>query len=203
MKKLKCHHITPNQIRLAHQTFLEKEPRDLFYKAATHLVAEALDNVGTLTLAEAVSVLLQTWNRVFYQRRPFREQHLTGIENLFDEQRNQVQQYRPRDILSLSEDEEEPIASLFESFESVLYPVGAAKTLHLLAPKFFPIWDRKIASEYGLPLSRRGTNGLKYFTFAKCQKEQAEFLDGNLPEGLTATKAIDEYNYCHFSRRWI
>jgi hypothetical protein len=32
--------------------------------------------------------------------------------------------------------------------ESVLGSVGAAKSLHLLAPQFFPLWDNEIDSEY-------------------------------------------------------
>ncbi len=198
-----CHPITPEQLRLAHQTFLQNEPRDLFYRAAIHLVEEGWDNHAALNLAEAVSVLLQTWNRSFYQYRPFTNEHFADIEGLLRSHRDTFAQYRGRDIRDLRHDEEQIIASLFQSFETVLGPVGAAKTLHLLAPSFFPIWDRTIAVAYDLPLSGAGTNGIKYFVFAECQKEQAEALGAHLPDGLTAIKAIDEYNYCHFSKGWM
>lgn len=198
-----CHEIAPEQVWRAHQKFLENEPRDLFYRAAIHLVDEAWNNQGALTLAEAVSVLLQTWNRSFYQYRRFTNEHFADIERLLQTQGATFQPYRAREISSLQDNEEETIVKLFQSFESVLGPVGAAKTLHLLAPKFFPIWDRTIAVAYGFCLSQTGTNGSKYFAFAKCQKQQAENLAGNLPNGLTAIKAIDEYNYCRFSRGWI
>jgi len=198
-----CHKISSEQLRLAHQSFLQNEPRDLFYRAAIHLVNEAWNNQGALNLSEAVSVLLQTWNRSFYQYRRFTNDHFTDIERLFQTQFNTFQQYRAREITSLQDNEEQTIVGLFHAFESVLGPVGAAKTLHLLAPKFFPIWDRTIAVAYDLSLSETGTNGSNYFAFAKCQKQQAEVLAVNLPNGLTAVKAIDEYNYCHFSKGWI
>jgi hypothetical protein len=203
MKMPDCHEITSEQLRLAHQSFLQNEPRDLFYRAAIHLVEEAWNKQGALTLAEAVSVLLQTWNRQYYQFHPFTNQHFADIEGLLATQRNTFQQYRPREISSLNDNDEHTIVSLFQAFESVLGPVGAAKTLHLLAPKFFPIWDRTIAVAYGLTLSEMGTNGAKYLAFARCQKEQAEAVSADFPDGLTAVKAIDEYNYCHFSRGWI
>jgi hypothetical protein len=198
-----CHQISSEELRQAHQMFLQNEPRDLFYRAAIHLVNEAWNNQGALTIAEAVSVLLQTWNRSFYQYRRFTNEHFADIERLLQTQCNTFQQYRAREISSLQDNERQTIVSLFQAFESVLGPVGAAKTLHLLGPKFFPIWDRTIAVAYGLPLSEVGTNGSKYFAFAQCQRQQTEALRGNLSNGLTAIKAIDEYNYCHFSKGWI
>lgn len=198
-----CHQISSEQLQRAHQRFLENEPRDLFYRAAIHLVDEAWNNQGALTLAEAVSVLLQTWNRPFYRFRRFTNEHFVDIERLLQTQRNTFQQYRAREISSLQDSDEQTIVGLFEVFESVLGSVGAAKALHLLGPKFFPVWDRAIAAAYDLCLLEAGQNGSKYFAFAECQKQQAEALAGNLPNGLTAIKAIDEYNYCHFSRGWI
>jgi hypothetical protein len=37
-----------------------------------------------------------------------------------------------------------------EYFKKVLGKTGAAKSLHLLAPRFFPLWDTKIAKTYGV-----------------------------------------------------
>lgn len=46
--------------------------------------------------------------------------------------------------------DEATVKGVFKSFEKVLGPVGATKCLHLLAPRFFPLWDRAIAEAYGL-----------------------------------------------------
>jgi hypothetical protein len=197
-----CHHITINQIQLAHRTFLENEPRDLFYRAAIYLVEKAINMEGTLSLAEAVSVLLQTWNRSFYRYHPFTNEHFDKIEELLTQHQVEILQYRPRFISSLSEIERNNIPRLFESFEKVLGPIGAAKTLHLLAPRFFSIWDRTIAVAYGLPLTAMGTNGDKYFSFMLCQKEQSESIVNEI-EAISTIKVIDEYNYCHFTKGWI
>jgi len=37
------------------------------------------------------------------------------------------------------------IKHCYDSFETVVGPIAAAKTLHLLCPSFLPPWDRKIA----------------------------------------------------------
>jgi len=42
---------------------------DLFYRAATELVSLALEGKTSLSVAEALAVLLQTWNKIFYQYR--------------------------------------------------------------------------------------------------------------------------------------
>jgi hypothetical protein len=55
---------------------------DLFYRAATELVTLALEGKTSLTVAEAVAGLLQTWNKMFYQYRRFDSQHFADIERL-------------------------------------------------------------------------------------------------------------------------
>jgi len=66
-----------DDLLLARKLFVEHEPRDLFYKVATYLVEKAMSKGVPFTLAEAVSVILQTWNRRYYQKgRRFDSDHL-------------------------------------------------------------------------------------------------------------------------------
>ena len=81
--------------------------------------------------------------------------------------------------------------------------MGAAKALHLLAPRFFPLWDRAIAKAYGLSLGKRGTNAERYCRFMEIVKEQGQNLGVNQPNGQNLLKAIDEYNYCKYSKGWM
>lgn len=53
-------------------------------------------------------------------------------------------------------------------------PVGVAKTLHLLAPKFFPLWDEEIAKAYGCKYSLHAPR--KYFAFMQLQKSVIDQL---------------------------
>jgi hypothetical protein len=44
-----------------------------------------------------------------------------------------------RSIESLAAEDEQPVMRVFSDFEALLGPVGAAKALHVLAPRFFPL----------------------------------------------------------------
>ena len=54
-------------VRRARRAFELNEPRDLFYRADTELVDHALGRSSSLTVCEALAVLLQTWNKAFYR----------------------------------------------------------------------------------------------------------------------------------------
>ena len=193
-------HPTYDEIVQAHELFLQNEPRDLFYKLATNLVESAIHETGLFSITEAISVLLQTWNNAHYRYTHFDIQHFNDINQLINNNFNNLQQYRNRDISTLSTADDNFIINIFTSFEHVLGPVGAAKALHLFCPLFFPIWDNKIAKSYDLPLNISGSKADKYLQFANIQKDQAQHLPDNMPDGISKIKAIDEYNFCKFTK---
>lgn len=194
---------TLQDIKLARQVFEASEPRDLFYRAATELVSLALHS-KTLSVAEALAVLLQTWNRVFYQfHRRFDEQHFADIERLIREHYSILIAFRQRSIEEFDQEEESEVKHVFKAFEEILGPVGAAKCLHLLAPRFFPLWDRAIAEAYDLPLGRIGTNADRYCRFMRIVKAQVQSLGGEQTIGRNPLKARDEYNYCKYTKGWM
>jgi len=191
------------EIQAARQAFETNEPRDLFYRAATELVRLALERKTSLSIGEALAVLLQTWNKMFYRYKEFDSQHFADIEQLISEHHSTLITFRQRSIESFNPEDENRIKQLFKAFEEVLGPVGAAKCLHLLAPRFFPIWDRAIAKAYGLSLRQKGRNADRYYHFMELVKEQVRNLGGEQAIGRNPLKAIDEYNYCKYTKRWI
>jgi len=196
------HEITVAAANLARATYEQNEPRDLFYKTATELIALSISGRTRLTLSEALAVLLQTWNREYYRFRKFDAEHFAEIEALLTSQRGHWHAARERSICELSDSDEAWVKSAFRAFELVLGPVGAAKTLHLLAPLYFPIWDRAIAAAYVGELGRKGTNGDRYWQMMRYAARQAGTLLSQHYAG-NPLKGIDEYNYCHFSKEWI
>ncbi len=187
--------ITMLDLRTGQEKYAEHEPRGLFYRAATALVELARSGNPPLTTAEALAVLLQTWNRAYYRYRPFNGQHLTDIEGILTGHQSALAAFRERSIEGLTEEDGVAIKKVFDSFEHVLGPVGAAKSLHLLAQNFFPLWDGTIAKKYRLPLRARGSNADNYCQFMKIAREQVKMLGGNERVGRNALKAIDEHNY--------
>lgn len=197
------HAITVEQLRAAHEAFDENEPRDLFYRAAIELVDLALHGKTSLSVTEALAVLLQTWNMAFYRFHPFTKQHVCDIEQVFSADHVELGSFRQRSIDTFCEGDVTSVKGIFDHFEGVLGPVGAAKSLHLLAPAFFPLWDRAIAKAYGIALQKAGTNAAAYIRLMMISKRQVESFGGEAALGRNPLKAVDEYNYCKFTKKWI
>lgn len=197
------HRITLGDVKRARDVFEANEPRDLFYRAARELVDLALRRATSLSVAEALAVLLQTWNKAYYQYRKFDAAHFASIERLLSEHQATLARYRNQAIDDLDNREMATIMNLFHAFEDVLGPVGAAKALHLLAPRLFPLWDRAIAEAYDLALGKAGTNGKRYWRFVLISQRQARELKGEDPDCQNPLKSIDEYNYCKYTKGWL
>lgn len=192
---------TLDELAWARQRYREIEPRDLFYRAATEFVARAAEGTNTsLTLGEALAVLLFTWNRAYYQYHPANAIHIAAIETLINRHADVLEALQRRELASFEEQDQADIQALFADFEMLLGPVGAAKALHLLRPGFFPIWDRTIAAAYGCGLGSRGSNAARYTRFMAATGEQCRVIAGSpgAPEDLV--KALDEWNYVRLSR---
>jgi hypothetical protein len=186
-------------IEKARKAFEENEPRDLFYRVATLLVDQAIKGNPKLSITDAVAALLQTWNRNYYRYHEFDAAHYNEISRVIQDHPEVVSNLRQRNIGSLTTGDEPIVLSVFTDFEEVLDPVGAAKCLHLLAPDFFPLWDRAIAEAYGIYLGKRGKNGKKYYRFMEITRNQVLRLrkDGKGKKHLV--KSIDEFNYCRYT----
>ena len=191
------------ELKKAKEVFRKNEPRDLFYRLAVELVDLAVKGKTKFTITEALSLLLQTWNMAYYRFHRFDIKHYNKIEQLIENYRSEIMLFRKRTILSLDEVDKNAITEIFKVFELVLRPVGAAKSLHLLAPNFFPLWDRAIAKAYGVTLKPTGKNGENYWNFMKICREQYKEFEENEISDDNPLKAIDEYNYCHFTKHWI
>jgi hypothetical protein len=191
-------------LQRAHAVFSAQEPRDVFYRAATDLVALTLAGKSSLTVSEALAILLQTWNRAYYQyQRPKMADHYQELDEVLARHREWLRHARDRTIDSLVPADEPHLQEVFADFEAVLGPVGAAKALHLLAPRFLPLWDNAIAVAYGVQLGKKGTNASRYVRFLRTAKEQCARLGGQAAAGDDVLKRLDEYNYCTFSKGWM
>jgi len=188
----------------ARQVFREHESRDLFYQAARELIRFAIAGQTTLSVAEALGTLLQTWNKSFYRfHRTFDEIHFRALEKVVEDTSDKWKAWRLRSIESLVPDEMQDMRDIFAAFELVLGPVGAAKALHLLSPTFFPLWDRKIASGYGVAIRRIGQNATRYVRFVEITRDQVSALNTSQLPKEEVLKLIDEYNYSLITKGWI
>jgi len=115
--------------------------------------------------------------------------------------------------LSLSASDENDIINIFNIFLDVLQidsgkmkgrksHVAVAKTLHLLAPNFFPIWGEMIAKKYECYYNKNPAE--KYILFCKKMKEMVKDVKDYISNNeKSILKLIDEYNYSKYTKRWI
>lgn len=187
---------TCQELEKARVDFEDIEPRSIFYRAAMDLVDLAIHNKTKLNLAEAIAVLLQTWNVSYYRFRPFNKEHLSDIEDLLRKHPEIINKIRQQAIEDFSDKDVEIVKPIFRDFEYVLGKTGAAKCLHLLAPRFFPLWDTKIAIAYKLG---KGEEAERYCRFMDITKGQIIDLGGEKAIGRNPIKALDEYNYWKYT----
>ena len=182
--------------------FETHEPRDLFYRVALDLLQRTRAGQSDFSVPEALAVVLQTWNRRFYISKfgvPFDAKHFADIEGLLARHAEALDGYLARSIESLAPTDEGEIETIFDDFERVLGPVGAAKALHVLAPRFFALWDRPITNSTGFRLGKRGTNANRYWRWMLHTQSECQELGGEATWGPGLLKRIDELNYCRYT----
>jgi len=190
------------------ETFERHEKRDAMYKVATFLVSHFWGDPSNM--ADGLGVLLLTWNQAFYRYGSF---DFDELERCIRENLEILKSFRERNITTLSENDEQDIERIFNEFMESLQiasgkksPVAVVKALHLLAPKFFPLWDYQIAKAYGCNYNNKPAE--KYIQFMKVMKQLSEQIKNyNIPpeysRGKTLLKLIDEYNYSKYTKKWI
>jgi hypothetical protein len=180
------------------------------YRVATFLVDHFWGEPRDL--ADSVGVLLLTWNQAFYRYGP---PDLKRFEDFLTRNKKALEALRHRDISATDPIDEAQVRRLFESALAALEisegtkrgrrsPVAVAKALHLLAPRFFPLWDQAIAKAYGCGDSIDAVG--KYLKFMHASRDIVmnlrEAIDPLL-DSKTQLKVVDEYNYSRFTKQWV
>jgi hypothetical protein len=199
--------VSVSDLELACRTFEAQEPRDSMYRVSTFLVREWWNDPARLV--EALSVLLLVWNSAFYRYGGFNEQRL---EDCLRQNQSTFARFRARNLSTFGEadhaDTNRIFIALSEALQRVIdgvqSPVSAGKTLHLLAPDFFPLWDQYIAQAYRCPYTNE-VPSVAYIVFCQRIRNVSVSLTAELTVDQsprrdwllkkTLLKRIDEYNY--------
>jgi len=186
------------------------EKRDSMYKVATFLVSHFWSKFADM--ADGLGVILLTWNQAFY-RYGFLD--FDKLELFLKDNFTDIEYFRKRNIFSFEINDYDKIENLFNKLliattrinsdksESKKSPVSVAKSLHILCPEFFPIWDTNIAKKYGYNYSANPSR--KYLEFSRDLKELASKIKDyeGYPSDRPLIKLIDEYNYSKYTKGWI
>ena len=179
------------------------------YRVATFLVKQFWGQAREL--ADGIGVLLLTWNQAHYR---YGAPDLERFERLLTEEADTLQSLRDRDISTFSRQDTQTTKALFLSALTALEitegrskgrqsPVAVAKALHLLAPGFFPLWDKAIAIAYTCDYSVGAVDA--YLRFIDIAKAMVERHAQTIPllANKTPLKVLDEYNYAKFTKKWV
>jgi len=203
-------HLIPSAQELAWacDLYQQKEQRDPMYRVATTWLETHWTQADRM--ADGLGVLLLTWNQAFYRFGVFSFQEL---QECLERNLDLLDRLRLRDIGDFTAEDAGPTMLLFEDFAAALRiasgkaqgrqsPIAVGKALHLLAPAFFPIWDRAIAKECGCSPGRHPARS--YVRFCRVVRHVVDRLRQELgPTGRPLLKMLDEYYYVKFTKRWL
>jgi hypothetical protein len=192
--------------------FVAKEPRQRYYTWASKVMAEACGKVLAKDIdfggvVSSIMILEYSWNNMFYDEGLFDCVRLAGC---IEKHAIQISRFRQCNLNLFNESDQGDIVSLFVDILDGLSkstfpfrsPVAVGKCLHLLCPKFFPLWDSHIAEGtdcyWGTPVDPN-TAVNSYTDFMKCTQEiidhiTHEFSDkNNIPLENAVDDILKEY----------
>jgi len=215
MKDRAPERLTLEDLRKGHDAYVQNEPRDAMYRVASFLVKEFWNNPSDM--ADGLGVLLLTWNAGFYR---YGSLDFEELQKCIKNNLSKINELHSKNITDLSDSDIQQILQIFNDFLTALRrprhkkspeafsPVSVAKTLHVLAPEFFPLWDDKIAKAYGCYWYQNEKGAVKYWQFMLRMRDIAKSLDDTARQlkeisDRSVLKLIDEYNYSRFSNDWL
>ena len=107
--------VDPKAVQAGSQAFRSHEKRDAMYKVATFLVSHFWGKPAEM--ADALGVLLLTWNNAFYRYGMF---DFSALEDALRQNMNTLKAFRDRDILTFTDADATPIGDLFNTFLNAL-----------------------------------------------------------------------------------
>jgi len=216
-------YLTHDDLLKGCREFERHEHRDAMYRVAQHLIKEFWPRPEDV--ADALGVLLLTWNQAFYRYGPF---DFAALQAFLNARKTELDRLRQRDILTFAAADEVLVDALFRECLDALQivppsrlagrrsPVAASKALHLISPDFMPLWDDRIAKGYGCSWGSPDHGPAAYVAFMGKTRGIVESLSAQVPlPDLLADlcgqarfpksllKFLDEYNYAKFTQGWV
>lgn len=154
--------------------YRRNEPREAVYQAAHEMVDRHWRQHDWEKVSLGVAALLVSWNARVYVGKDVSFAEMTGFLETHAEELTRL---RGTDLHGTAS--EVTCRHLFNGLTPMLMarsrrgprawgtPVGVAKALHIIAPRYFPLWDRTIATAAGhsIPQERSRWAG-QYESFA-------------------------------------
>ncbi len=199
----------------ASRTYEAREMREIFYDISTSGLRKSKSNKEK---AVAISILLYSWNSMWYFRQ-YKEQrrkvfnnidHRREIAKLIKKHSKALKQLKKERLDNIDlEEHGNLIMEMYQDFKQILGPTGTSKTLHLLIPDLFVMWDSKIKrgkregknyKKFMFDMQKQAIEAIK--SYKKKHKVSFNIARKKLSEKKPIPKLIDEYNYSKM-KKWI
>lgn len=193
------------EFREGYEAYNKREKKGPVYFEALSLILENWGNA--VGMAKGISRLIRSWNYL-YANFAF-----NNLVECIDKNLSVIEEFRKRNISSLSENDYEKITEIYDQFLDGLKrqkdgqksAVSVAKALNPLAPNFFPLWDEKIAYRGYELFYLAYSSAPVYLSFCRKMKLFAAKVEHCVPhpDDRSLLKRIDEYNYSLYTKGWI
>lgn len=200
--------------------FEELEPRGYIYRISRELIESKWDNDWGIT--EAICILLHVWNGAFYRYGFF---DIDRLKDWITKNKSILNELKDNEITIDRIKETKYALVVKKVFDELIEvtkiknpnkkhtskflrtPVGVAKTLHLLLPNLFPLWDDAIAKGMKTVWNSKKQNySEKYLECClktlnlKNKIMENQGVQKLVKDGKSALKIIDELNYIYFTK---
>lgn len=201
---------------------------DNIYDLALYLTSNY--NVDSEESLAGIFLLLFSWNRKFYTKKPIRsiDEQVKELRQVIKEERELILRLRDKELIDVDFNETleglgitvgEAICQLYPKLDMLVGPTGASKVLHLLLPKLIVMWDDCIRKHYGV-------EPVDCEDFIEFQTKMKELLEEAVKDFMSEhripgrkdviqeilklrykdklkpiTKLIDEYNWATITQR--
>ena len=172
-----------SELREGCKNFHQEEARDAAYVISMHLINEKPNDLNRIV--GAIKLILLTWNNSYFQgdRRVEKSNLDKDIFKAIDKCNSDLRRLNGKRLERIdltNVDIKEMITNIFKKFKEKrsIGDTGASKSLHILMPELFMMWDRHIRSQYHRlhPYYRSYSTEDCYYEFLKNSQDIARSL---------------------------
>lgn len=180
----------------------QNESRSFCYELCSSMIIQSKNDISqswytnTKTI-QAILLLEYCWN---FSSKKTKELTLSSVFKVLHKNEESLRQLEQYSFLTLPENLENKIRTIFSSFSRTFDQTGTSKALSLLNAPLFVMWDTKIRRRLNKELIKgidNGQTGDQYILFLRRLRgynAQHNFQQKLSPHSVLAKK-IDEYHY--------
>lgn len=120
-----------------------------------------LSKIARTDVRGPIVTFLENWGQMARVTRQLEKRWEDRLAKTIRESSKILKRFRRSRLETINPgNHKEDIRTVYEATREIVKPTSAAKTLHLLCPDFFPLWDANIRQEVSRERRKRGDTGI-------------------------------------------